>query len=296
MTAAQINCFIATADNMSFSKAANKIFLSQSAVSRHVIMLEKELGTQLFVRAGKCIYLTEAGKVFYEFFTRTNTEFAELKSRFSPEPSVVQSLSYAVLPIWNITDLLEENAHSIACAHPDWELSMKFCGVSKILSDLRSGNVDVILHSESQLSEMRGVLVRPLGVVEYILLFSGKHPMAAKTDPAPWDFAGDDFFYVADNLLPQERVFAMHDRFEARYGFKPKLVGLDDAEALSIALESGRGVSLLSRWNRPGLQKDMRSISLDFGEHVALGCLKNSPCPIAAQFMNESAEFLTARM
>ncbi len=42
MTAAQIDCFIATAKNMSFSKAANEIFLSQSAVSRHIITLEME--------------------------------------------------------------------------------------------------------------------------------------------------------------------------------------------------------------------------------------------------------------
>lgn len=296
MTAAQIDCFITTAKNMSFSKAANEIFLSQSAVSRHVITLEKELGTQLFVRAGKYIYLTDAGKAFYEFFLRTKNEFVELKRCHTPEEGARQTLSYAVLPVWNITELLEENAQKAMQNHPGWELTMKFCGVTKIISDLRSGAVDVILHTESALNDMRGVTCRPLGTVRCILLFSDRHPLAANPSLTPNDFENEEFLYVADEGMPLERVSSVHDRFEERYGFRPRLVGVEDTEALAMMLESGHGVVLLNYWSRPKQQKNMRYISLDIGERVALACMKNSKSPIVGPFMEESVKFLAEHM
>ncbi len=137
------------------------------------------------MRAGKHIYLTDAGKDFYEFFLRANTEFAELKRRHTPEEGAKQTLSYAVLPVWNITYLLEENAQNAMQNHPSWDLTMKFCGVTKIISELRSGAVDVILHMESTLRDIRGITVQPLGAIPCILLYSDRHPLAAKSSLTP---------------------------------------------------------------------------------------------------------------
>ena len=58
--------FYQVAVDLSFSKAAEKLFISQSAVSQNIKNLEKELKTKLFIRSTKNVQLTEAGKILFE--------------------------------------------------------------------------------------------------------------------------------------------------------------------------------------------------------------------------------------
>ena len=62
----QLNTFIQVAKFQSFSKAAEHLGYSQSAVTVQIRMLEKELNTRLFDRMGKKILLTSQGQEFLE--------------------------------------------------------------------------------------------------------------------------------------------------------------------------------------------------------------------------------------
>jgi DNA-binding transcriptional LysR family regulator len=58
--------FYQVARDLSFSKAAENLFISQSAVSQNIKNLEKELETELFIRSTKNVQLTEAGELLFE--------------------------------------------------------------------------------------------------------------------------------------------------------------------------------------------------------------------------------------
>ncbi|MBM4422721.1 MAG: LysR family transcriptional regulator [Chloroflexi bacterium] len=58
----QLKVFLAVAEAGSFSRAADKLHLSQSAVSQNIQGLERLLGVQLFIRHGRSIHLSEAGQ------------------------------------------------------------------------------------------------------------------------------------------------------------------------------------------------------------------------------------------
>ena len=59
----QLTAFITVAETGSFSQAAEKLYLTQPAVSKRIAVLEQALSTSLFDRIGKRVLLTEAGKV-----------------------------------------------------------------------------------------------------------------------------------------------------------------------------------------------------------------------------------------
>ncbi|RYX97504.1 MAG: LysR family transcriptional regulator [Comamonadaceae bacterium] len=63
----QFRYFLSIVDSGSLSRAAQDVHVAQSALSRQLVELETELGTQLLVRSRNGVSLTEAGKVFYEY-------------------------------------------------------------------------------------------------------------------------------------------------------------------------------------------------------------------------------------
>lgn len=65
----QLRYFLAIAEHGTFSKAASKVFVAQSALSHQLAQLEDELGARLFERSRRGVELTEAGVVFHTYAT-----------------------------------------------------------------------------------------------------------------------------------------------------------------------------------------------------------------------------------
>ena len=74
MELTQMKYFVKLAEELNFTEAAKKLFITQSTLSLSIKKLEEECGTPLFDRIGKGTYLTEAGKVFVNFAKRAIEE------------------------------------------------------------------------------------------------------------------------------------------------------------------------------------------------------------------------------
>jgi DNA-binding transcriptional LysR family regulator len=74
----QIKCFLAAAECLSFTKAADRLYLSQPVLSRQIAAMEDELGIELFAREKKTIRLTPAGAVLAEGLNKLAHEYRTL--------------------------------------------------------------------------------------------------------------------------------------------------------------------------------------------------------------------------
>ncbi len=63
----RLKVFRSVARHLSFTKAANELFITQPAITKHIQSLEREYGLRLFNRKGNKIYLTQAGNVLLEY-------------------------------------------------------------------------------------------------------------------------------------------------------------------------------------------------------------------------------------
>lgn len=63
----QLECFLAVADCLNFSRAAEQLRITQPAVSHQIRTLEDELGVQLFSRTSKTVRLTQEGHLFLQY-------------------------------------------------------------------------------------------------------------------------------------------------------------------------------------------------------------------------------------
>ncbi len=77
ITLRQLNVFEAVARNLSFTRAAEELHLSQPAVSMQVRQLEESVGLELFEKLGKKIQLSEAGREFHHYSQSINRQLHE---------------------------------------------------------------------------------------------------------------------------------------------------------------------------------------------------------------------------
>ncbi|HSV36217.1 MAG TPA: transcriptional regulator CynR [Ramlibacter sp.] len=103
----QLQYFLAVAESLHFSKAAEKLFVTQPTLSHQLAELESQIGTPLFDRLGKAVRLTQAGEIFRAYARRSLDEIeagcnalAELEGLQSGALSigVAQSFVHRLMP------------------------------------------------------------------------------------------------------------------------------------------------------------------------------------------------------
>ena len=133
-----LKAFEAAARLESFTEAAAELFVTHAAVSRHVRDLEEWLGTQLFIRTGRGVELTEPGRRYADRLTSLFDQLAEA-TREAAAVGDVRQLKVSVEPSiasrWLVPRLGRFND-----LHPDIELSID---PTNKLADFRSGEADV---------------------------------------------------------------------------------------------------------------------------------------------------------
>ncbi len=136
----QLRAFEAAARAQSFTKAADELFVTHAAISRHVRELEEWLGTPLFVRTGRGVVLTDAGKRYAARLTPIFDAIAEATRDAMIEGNsshLTVAPEGAFASRWLIPRLGKFNS-----AHPDIELDVS---PGEYISDFYSGEDDIAI-------------------------------------------------------------------------------------------------------------------------------------------------------
>lgn len=131
--------FIAVAENGTFSKAAEKLFITQPAISKRIALLEDQLGSQLFDRIGKRVMLNEAGKALLPIAERILQDIKEsqrvinnLSGQVSGDLSLVTSHH---IGLRRLPGILKQFAES----YPDVRLDLAFMDSENACQKIEQG-------------------------------------------------------------------------------------------------------------------------------------------------------------
>ena len=98
----QIEYFLAIVNNGGFSRAAEAIFISQSALSKQIKSLEEELGTELFNRKTPGCKLTDSGEIFLKYATAVRQQHIELIETLGTAAKNTLNIKLGALPIMSV--------------------------------------------------------------------------------------------------------------------------------------------------------------------------------------------------
>jgi LysR family cyn operon transcriptional activator len=135
--------FLAVAEAGSFSRAADRLGISQPSVSQQMRDLEAGLRVSLFQRRGKRILLTPAGQIFQEHARAILRHLENFLQELTSEPGQLRgALHVGVVPILNVA-LMPELLGMFAKKHPGIGLTVEEISSTEIETAIEEGRMDV---------------------------------------------------------------------------------------------------------------------------------------------------------
>ncbi|NEA36422.1 LysR family transcriptional regulator [Streptomyces sp. SID13031] len=194
MDSRQLEYFVAVAEELSFTRAAQRLFTVQSTVSAAIRALETDLKTTLFDRSTRRVKLSDTGEALLP-------EAKAALDALDRARAVVEEASTGLrgsVRIGTMTRLglvdLASLLGSFYQRYPlvDVQVTTSPTGSSGLADDVRHGRLDVALVGLSQ-PELTGLESRELATVRFAVLVPSSHRLAGATEVRLTDLAGERF-------------------------------------------------------------------------------------------------------
>lgn len=193
--------FLAVAEAGSFSRAADRLGISQPSVSQQMRALEAGLRVPLFQRRGKRILLTPAGLIFQEHARSVIHQVESFLHELSAEPGQLRgALHLGVVPVLNVP-LVPHLLGLFAADHPAIRVIVEEISSTEIETALEEGRMDVGLGFLTRHSP--NLRYERLCTDEFALIIPASHPWA-------------NLRRVPFQELHQQRVLQLPDSFVMR--------------------------------------------------------------------------------
>jgi DNA-binding transcriptional LysR family regulator len=240
----QLAYFVAVAEEHNFTRASARLFVAQPAVSRQVDHLERELGARLFERMPRDVRLTSAGEALLPRAREALS--AALLARDEVAASVGVLRGRLVIGCVLAAPRLDVPGLLIAFrrAHPMIETSIDGAASERLVSDVRSGNLDVAFVSTGCEDSQPGLAGEVVDREPVLLLVCGDHPFAARTCVSVSDLGTERFIALRAGTEHRTRI----DAACRRVGFEPDVVlEAREVDMLTNVVGNGLAVTLVPR-------------------------------------------------
>jgi len=265
----KLQIFCEVARQRSFTRAAEALYLTQPTVSQQVQSLERQVGTRLFERLAKEVYLTEAGKVLYAKASTLLT-MAEEAAQAVREAAGISAGRLALgvgvtLATYVLPELLHrfnetytftphtDNAHSYP--HNNHEAGSNSHNHGHVKFDITLGNSEMLAHKLLKNEVDLALVGSPLEshpLLELHPFLEDKLIMITPPDD-PWALAGRDHVNLSELgnrvLLVRERGSALaafvDNMLDACHTHPDQYLVMANLEAIKRSVEIGLGVAIV---------------------------------------------------
>ena len=243
MNLRHLEVFSAVVDCESFSGAAERLIMTQPAVSMQVQVVERYFGVQLLERRRRRVVLTEAGALVHEWATSVLTSEADTRRRVDElrhaETGRVVVGSSVTIGSYLLPPILSRFKRQ----HPEAEFVVRLGDRDEICSDVLAGTIDCGVLIAREIPP--GLEVDVVGTEELVFICAPSHRFAERELVRVEDLAeepfimapkGSSFRKVIDDLLEQHGLHRLSVHME-----------LDGAEGLMRGVQQGIGIGLVLR-------------------------------------------------
>jgi DNA-binding transcriptional LysR family regulator len=236
----QLEILQAIAETGSFTACGRKLHVSQSAISRQILLLEEELGEPLFLRVGRQVLMTPAAESLVQLGQRVFLDVRETVGAITDRTRELRGtlrLSGGMTVCLYVFPPLLKHLRRV---HPQLDVRLMVATAGRSLQEIRAGRVDAGLITlpvdESDLMTV------PVLREELLLVTTPTHALARRRRVAPRDLAGQPFILFEMGSATRKVI----DRFFASENIEPTIVmDTENVEIIKAMVKTGLGIGIV---------------------------------------------------
>ncbi len=232
--------FIAVAERLSFTLAAEDLHVAQPAISQQIRALERELGMALFDRVGRKVMLTEAGRALLPHARAILSAVESAKHEITERGTLARGQASLGAPATVSTHLLPARLTRFQKQYPGLEVTLREAGTDTLLRLIADNQLDLAIASIEIVPDY--IECAPFREEDYVLAVGQQHALFKRKTTRLADLSAEAFILFPEGYQLREVTLAAC----RAAGFEPK-VALDGG-AMQSALEfvaAGLGVALV---------------------------------------------------
>lgn len=237
---ARIRYFLVLTESDSYIEAADKLFVSQSTLSKNIMILEKELQVKLFDRKGRKAVLTNAGVALRPRAEAVLYEFEKLIRQAKYISSLTDSIiRIGMLPISNQYKLTLK-FKNLRISHPELSIEYTEQEDPNLIEGIRCGRFDMLIIREASLPsrEFRTHFIYKDNVIAVLPI---SHPLADVDSIELGMLKNEKFTFMIEKSGPYNVCLSACKAC----GFQPQIIGTARTETIISSVAAEECVSLL---------------------------------------------------
>src|SRR5438093_10579585 len=236
----QLEILQAIAETGSFTACGRKLHVSQSAISRQILLLEDELGEPLFLRVGRQVRMTPAAESLVQLGQRVFQDVPETVGAITDRTSELRGtlrLSGGMTVCLYVFPALLKHLRRV---HPNLDVRLTVATAVQSLKEIRGGRIDAGLLT-LPIDESDVVAVAVLRE-ELLLITTPTHPLARRRRATPRDLATQPFVLFEIGSATRRVI----DRFFASENIEPTVVmDTENVEIIKAMVKTGLGIGIV---------------------------------------------------
>lgn len=257
----QLKIFLTVAESGSFTEAANRLFMTQPAVSQSINQLERELDQELFTRKSRGVEINEAGEFVQERAQSIISAAGALKRDLQARTDGTQRIRIGAFPTAGI-ELLPKALNILRETRPDLRIEVQGLYSTDPVALIREDEADLILLFEYVAApRARDKSMRYVEVLSdpLLVLLRRDHP-CAKLNEIPLTLLTEENWVLRAHRPPYERI---HEQMFRTAKINPKIsFWTDDYQSLQGLVAAGVGVSIAPKLATVEHRSDIVAIPL----------------------------------
>ncbi len=287
MNTRQIEYFLAVAEELSFTRAAEKLFVSQTAVTQQIQALEDLIGVKLLTRTKKRVELTPAGEVFQIEGRRI---LENIEDAFAHARTVSEGMTGSIEVGFSVYagNILGSSLQEFHDLYPSINIHFKAYSPSVLLDRLRAGELDLIFVPVFDPSVFEGCYVQEVAKVSLMAVLPVKHPLASKHHLTIHDMQQEKLILACtpESKIGEDRMI-INSFLEN--GYHPNVIDkIEDIETVLLMINVNIGVSILPSYITLPASNDRRIVAIPYEPDIRVS--------YAAICMNENENSALKRM
>ena len=236
----QLEILQAIADTGSFTACGRKLHVSQSAISRQILLLEEELGEPLFLRVGRRVRMTPAAESLVQLGKRVFQDVRDtvgvITDRTSDLRGSLRLSGGMTVCLYVFPPLLKH----LRRLHPHLDVRLTVATAGRSVEEIRGGRVDAGLLTLPV--EESDLVTVPVLREELLLVTVPTHPLARRRRVAPRDLAGQPFVLFEVGSGTRKVI----DHFFATENIEPTIVmDTENVEIIKAMVKTGLGIGIV---------------------------------------------------